>query len=115
MKNISLIKKLSILSVLLILFGFLAFGDRMSATAIPCCRDCSAEESACTADCYSMYYDPESSGDNPELESCIGACMNMASVCLMQTCDPQCSGGCTDSSECGGYGCVCTGIRCVCF
>jgi hypothetical protein len=117
MQNIKLIKKLLTLSLLLMLFGFLAMSERTAANALPCCRDCVAEDEACSLDCYNYYTSlPNDSEDNQAaFEACLSRCAQMRNACSQTPCTTSCNAGCVSSDECGVYGCVCTGSRCVCL
>jgi hypothetical protein len=114
MQNTRLVRKLLILSVLLTLFGYLAITKQTTVGALPCCRDCIAEEEACGVDCYNAYIEGNTDDDS-SYQSCLSSCHTMGNACAGTPCTTSCSGGCTDSSECGGSNCYCTGIRCTCF
>jgi hypothetical protein len=117
MQNIKLIKKLLTLSLLLMLFGFLVITDRTTANALPCCRDCIAEEEACGADCIAQFEANPNLDEEAEArrDACLSRCTQMRIACSYTPCTTTCSGGCVSSDECGVYGCVCTGTRCVCL
>lgn len=117
MQNIKLLKKLAMLSVLLSVFGYLAFFDTRTVNALPCCRDCFGERQACVANCFNIYI-----GGSEETEqglinyyACVASCHQMATVCEGIQCTSTCEGGCTLSSECGDPNCICTQEGCLCF
>lgn len=117
MKNIKLIRKLVMLSVLLGVFGYMAFLESPVVGALPCCRDCLGEEEACGLDCYNLYGWQTNRTEqlDEDYASCLADCHAMGQACAYTPCTTSCSGGCTDSSECGPGDCYCTGTRCTCF
>ena len=118
MQNGKLIKKLAILSLLLMIFGFLVVSEQTSANALGCCRDCIQEDEDCSLDCLNYYSQlPQDEDTLAAMEACYTRCAQMRNYCSQhqQNCNPGCS-GCTSSSECGVTGCVCNSQhRCVCL
>lgn len=111
-----LLRKFMTLTFLLVVLGFLFLANPSSSGALPCCRDCIAEEEACYQDCYDVYGSlPNQTEETAaQYEACNTRCFQMGQACAYTPCTNNCQGQCTDSSECGP-GCQCTGIRCVCF
>lgn len=117
MQNVKLTRKFVMLSVLLSVFGYMAFFDARTVGALPCCRDCLGEEEACYTDCYNLYgWQPNRTEQlDEDYENCNDDCQAMGQACAGTPCTTHCSGGCTSSNDCGPGDCYCTGIRCTCF
>ena len=114
MLNIRLLKKLAMLAVLLGAFGYLSFFDSQVVSALPCCRDCIAEDEACTYDCF-VYYTGLPYEDEEGMNQCYAWCGQMRNACSVIPCNHSCHSDCPVYGGCGPGDCYCNGTYCTCI